>query len=350
MSKILVTGSAGFIGHHVVKQLCAEGHVVVGLDSLNEYYDVQLKYGRLRDQGFKVDDQIEFGQKLEATNDLSFVRMDLADQDAIFQLFEEEQFDYVINLAAQAGVRYSLEEPFAYVSSNLNGFMNILEACRKISVKHLIFASSSSVYGMNENVPFKESHVTDHPISLYAATKKSNELLAHSYAHLYGFPVTGLRFFTVYGPWGRPDMAIFLFTKAILNDQPIKVFNEGKMQRDFTYVEDVAQGVLSVLEEKAKADDNFDTKAPKSSISKAPFRIYNIGNSQPVNLLDFITALEQAIGKEAKKDFLPLQAGDVVTTFADTTELSRAVDYSPSTPLSEGVSAFVDWYRSYYNE
>ncbi len=349
MSKILVTGSAGFIGHHVVKQLSAQGHEVLGLDSLNEYYDVQLKYGRLRDQGFELKTELDFGERINVGR-LSFVRMDLADQAAIFELFEKEQFDYVINLAAQAGVRYSLEEPFAYVSSNLNGFMNILEACRKIKVKHLIFASSSSVYGMNENIPFKESHVTDHPISLYAATKKSNELLAHSYAHLYGFPATGLRFFTVYGPWGRPDMAIFLFTKAILNDQPIKVFNEGNMQRDFTYVEDVARGVLSVLEEKASGDVNFDSKAPKSATSKAAFRIYNIGNSQPVKLLDFIEALEQALGKEAKKDFLPLQAGDVVTTFADTSELNRAVGYRPSTSLEDGVRSFVDWYRSYYNE
>jgi len=349
MPKVLVTGSAGFIGHHVVKLLSLEGYDILGLDSLNEYYDVELKYGRLRDQGFDVD-SIEYDQEITASSGHRFVRLDLADQQKVLYLFQKEQFDFVVNLAAQAGVRYSLEEPFAYVSSNLNGFMNILEGCRKIKLKHLVFASSSSVYGLNENIPFKESHVTDHPISLYAATKKSNELLAHSYAHLYGFPVTGLRFFTVYGPWGRPDMAIFLFTKAIMNEKPIKVFNQGNMERDFTYVEDVAKGVLESITQKATPSEEFAGDNPQSSISTAPFRIYNIGNSQPVKLLTFIEAIEQAIGKKAIKEFLPLQAGDVVTTFADTSELNKAIGYKPSTPLKEGVKKFVDWYRAYYNE
>jgi UDP-glucuronate 4-epimerase len=349
MSKILITGAAGFIGHHVVKQLLATNHEILGLDSLNEYYDVDLKYGRLRDQGFNVE-QLDFGQEISASKQLRFIRLDLANQQAIMELFLKEKFDYVINLAAQAGVRYSLEEPFAYVSSNLNGFMNILEACRRIQVKHLVFASSSSVYGMNTNIPFLESHVTDHPISLYAATKKSNELLAHSYAHLYGIPITGLRFFTVYGPWGRPDMAIFLFTKAILESKAIKVFNEGKMERDFTYVEDVARGVLASLEKRPNGNAAFDPQRPMSADSSAPLKVYNIGNSQPVNLLHFIEALEKAIGKTAKKEFLPLQAGDVVSTFADTSELNRAVGYKPSTKLEDGVKAFVDWYRGYYNE
>jgi len=349
MAKILVTGSAGFIGHHVLKMLHQEGHEVLGLDSLNEYYDVNLKLGRLNDQGFNVS-EIEYGKKIHSADGLSFIKLDLADRPKILSLFESERFEYVVNLAAQAGVRYSIEEPFAYVSSNLDGFMNILEACRQIKVKHLVFASSSSVYGMNEAIPFKETHVTDHPISLYAATKKSNELLAHSYAHLYNIPMTGLRFFTVYGPWGRPDMAIFLFTKAILKGEAIKVFNEGKMERDFTYVEDVASGVLKSLFTPARPEPDFDSKNPKTSISTAPYRIYNIGNSKPVNLLSFIDALEEALGRTAKKDFLPLQAGDVVSTFADTSKLEEWIAYKPSKDLSEGVKAFVSWYKSYYNE
>ncbi len=332
--KTLVTGAAGFIGFHLASRLLAKGCEVVGLDSLNDYYDPALKEARL--------------SRLLPLQGFRFVKADLADRANTAEIFAREKFDRVAHLAAQAGVRYSLKNPHAYVDANLVGFVNVLEGCRNSGVSHLVFASSSSVYGMNVNRPFSVHHNVDHPVSLYAATKKSNELLAHSYAHLYRLPVTGLRFFTVYGPWGRPDMALFLFTKAILSGEPISVFNEGRMERDFTYIDDIVEGVVRVLDRIPAPDPAFDTAHTDPGISSAPYRLYNIGNNNPVSLLDFISVIEDALGKKAVKKLLPMQPGDVAATCADIDDLARDVGFSPSTPLSEGVGRFVAWYKEHY--
>ena len=332
--KVLVTGAAGFIGMHVCQLLLARGDEVVGVDNLNDYYDVALKEARLA--------------RLAPDPRFRFARMDIADREGIAGLFAQERPQRVVNLAAQAGVRHSLQNPHAYVDSNLVGFVNILEGCRHNGVEHFVYASSSSIYGGNERLPFSEHDNVDHPVSLYAATKKANELMAHTYSHLFALPATGLRFFTVYGPWGRPDMALFLFAKAILDDRPIDVFNHGRMRRDFTYIDDVAEGVIRVLDRPPQADPAFDKRAPDPATSWAPYRVFNIGNHQPVELMAYIEALEQALGKTAQKNFLPLQDGDVPATHADTAELERATGFSPATPVAEGVRHFVDWYRSYH--
>lgn len=332
--KILVTGAAGFIGMHTSERLLARGDEVIGLDNLNDYYDPRLKEDRLA--------------RLAPHANFRFVKLDVADRAGMARLFAEEGFDRVIHLAAQAGVRYSLQNPHAYVDSNLVGFMNILEGCRHGQVGHLVYASSSSVYGGNTLMPFSEHHSVDHPVSLYAATKKANELMAHTYSHLYGLPTTGLRFFTVYGPWGRPDMALFLFTRAILEGRPIDVFNHGRMRRDFTYIDDIVEGVLRTLDRVAEADPGFDADRPDPGRSNAPYRVFNIGNHQPVELMAFIEAIEEALGRKAKKNFLPLQDGDVPATYADTTELNAWTGFAPATPVAEGVRRFVAWYRAYY--
>jgi len=334
--KVLVTGCAGFIGMHAAERLLARGDEVVGVDNLNDYYDVALKQARLA--------------RLEAAARFRFERLDIADAPALARLFAQERFDGVVHLAAQAGVRHSLRNPLSYAQSNLVGFVNVLEGCRHGGVGHLVYASSSSVYGGNRRMPFSEHDAVDHPVSLYAATKKSNELMAHAYSHLFGLPATGLRFFTVYGPWGRPDMALFLFTRAILEGRPIDVFNHGRMQRDFTYIDDIVDGVLRVLDRPAAPDPGFDPLRPDAATASAPFRIYNIGNHQPVGLLDYIEALERALGRKAEKNFLPMQAGDVEATYADIGDLAAAVGFAPRMPLAEGVAAFVDWYQSYYKE
>lgn len=334
MAKILVTGAAGFIGFHLSKRLLERGDQVIGLDNLNDYYDVTLKEARLT--------------QLKGRDNFQFVRLDLADREGMAALFAEQRFDRVVNLAAQAGVRYSLINPHAYVDSNLTGFMNILEGCRHNEVEHLVYASSSSVYGANTNMPFSIHDNVDHPVSLYAASKKANELMAHTYAHLYRLPVTGLRFFTVYGPWGRPDMALFLFTKAILSGKPIDVFNYGKMRRDFTYVDDIVEGVMRTLDNTATANPDWDGAQPDPGTSSAPSRLYNIGNNNPVELMDLIGTLEQALGQKAEKNLLPIQPGDVPATYADVDDLMRDVGFKPATPIAEGVQRFVSWYRDYY--
>jgi len=334
MSKILVTGAAGFIGSHLSLRLLDRGDEVVGLDNLNDYYEVSLKEARLA--------------RLTGKQGFKFVKMSLEDKDDVGRLFADEKFDKVVNLAAQAGVRYSLENPHAYIESNIVGFTNILEGCRHNKVKHLAYASSSSVYGANETMPFSVHDNVDHPLSLYAASKKANELMAHTYSHLYDLPTTGLRFFTVYGPWGRPDMALFLFTKAILEGKPIDVFNHGKMRRDFTYVDDIVEGVIRILDKTAEANLEWDGMSPDPATSKAPWRIYNIGNSSPVELMDYIKAIEKALGMEAEKNFMPLQAGDVPATSADVQALMDDVGFKPDTPVEVGVKKFVDWYRGYY--
>ncbi len=334
MSTVLVTGAAGFIGFHLTQRLLDRGDKVVGLDNLNDYYDVNLKLDRLR--------------QLEGREGFRFVRASLADRPALEALFAGERFDVVVNLAAQAGVRYSLQNPHAYVDSNLVGFMNILEGCRHHGVKHLVYASSSSVYGANTAMPFSVHHNVDHPVSLYAATKKANELMAHTYSSLYGLPTTGLRFFTVYGPWGRPDMALFLFTKAILEGRPIDVYNHGKMQRDFTFIDDIVEGVMRVMDRTPEPNHSWSGDRPDPGTSYAPYRIYNIGNNSPVELLTFIETIEKCIGKTAEKNFLPLQAGDVPATYADVDDLMKDVGFKPATPIGEGVRRFVEWYRNYY--
>jgi UDP-glucuronate 4-epimerase len=332
--KILVTGAAGFIGMHVSERLLARGDEVIGLDNLNDYYDPSLKESRL--------------ERLRPSERFRFVRLDVADRLTMARLFDEEKFDRVVHLAAQAGVRYSLKNPHAYVDSNLVGFVNILEGCRHNRVEHLVYASSSSVYGGNTKMPFSEHDSVDHPVSLYAATKKANELMAHTYSHLYGLPTTGLRFFTVYGPWGRPDMALFLFVKAILEDRPIDVFNHGRMRRDFTYIDDIAEGVIRVLDRKAEPDAAFDPLCPDPGRSHAPYRVFNIGNHDPVDLMDFIEAIEEALGRKARKNFLPIQDGDVPATYADVSELDAWTDFKPATSVRDGVGRFVAWYRAYY--
>ncbi|RLB10056.1 MAG: capsular biosynthesis protein CpsI [Deltaproteobacteria bacterium] len=335
MMKVLVTGAAGFIGFHVSKSLLDRGDDVVGLDNLNDYYDVDLKKARLR--------------ILEDYENFKFVKCDLADRATMEKLFGSENFERVINLAAQAGVRYSLKNPHSYIDSNVVGFLNILEGCRHNKVEHLVYASSSSVYGANTKMPFSVHHNVDHPISLYAASKKANELMAHTYSHLYGLPTTGLRFFTVYGPWGRPDMALFLFTKAILAGEPIKVFNFGNMERDFTYIDDIVLGVVRVTDRIPAGNPEWSGDDPDPGSSYAPYRLYNIGNNQPVQLMKYIEVLEKTLGKEAKKEFLPMQPGDVPKTYADVDDLIADVGFKPSTPIEEGVERFVKWYREYYN-
>lgn len=339
--KILVTGAAGFIGFHTVAKLMEQNHQVVGLDNINDYYDVGLKYARLKKLGIDSSQAEKFNHISESTTyatNFKFVRMNLEDRDALPNLFKTQKFDVVCNLAAQAGVRYSLDNPEAYIDSNIVGFLNILECCRHHNVRHLVYASSSSVYGLNKKVPFETSDNVDHPISLYAATKKSNELMAHTYSHLYGFLTTGLRFFTVYGPWGRPDMAMFLFTEAMVKGEPIKVFNNGDMQRDFTYIDDIVKGVVRIIEDRAEHED----------VKTIPYKLYNIGNSKPVKLMDFIEALEDSLGIKAVKKMLPMQPGDVTKTWASVENLSKDYGYHPNTPIREGVGKFVRWYKSYY--
>ncbi len=336
--KVLVTGAAGFIGMHVAERLMARGDEVVGTDNLNDYYDPQLKRDRLA----------LLAARPEASR-FRFEAIDLADGPAMDALFARERFDRVVNLAAQAGVRYSLQNPQAYAQSNLVGFVNVLEGCRHHGVQHLVYASSSSVYGGNVKMPFAESDPVDHPVSLYAATKKANELMAHTYSHLYAMPTTGLRFFTVYGPWGRPDMAPMLFAKAILAGEPIKVFNHGQMRRDFTYIDDIVDGVVATLDRIPAPDDAFDREHPTSASSWSPYRVFNIGHSEPVALMDFIAALEQALGVDAIKDFQPIQPGDVVATFADTARLEAWTGVHPSTSVKDGVARFVAWYRGYFD-
>jgi len=330
--KVLITGVAGFIGFHLASRFLRENIEVIGIDNLNDYYSVQLKKDRLA----------------QLKGKFTFYHLDLADDNSLEELFKKESPEYVINLAAQAGVRYSILNPKAYVQSNLVGFANVLECCRHYQVKHLIFASSSSVYGLNTKMPFSVHDNVDHPISLYAASKKANELMAHTYSYLYQLPCTGLRFFTVYGPWGRPDMALFLFTKAILEGKPIKVFNHGEMERDFTYIDDIVEGVYRLTSHLPKPNPQWSGDNPDPGSSPAPYRIYNIGNNNPVKLMTFIQAIEKALGKEAKKEFLPLQLGDVPKTYADIDDLVKAVGFAPSTPIEQGIARFIDWYKTYY--
>ncbi|WP_068636855.1 NAD-dependent epimerase [Thauera butanivorans] len=332
--RVLVTGAAGFIGMHASLRLLERGDEVVGLDNLNDYYDPTLKEARLA--------------RLTPHAGFRFVKMDVADRAGMERLFAEERFDRVIHLAAQAGVRYSLQNPHAYIDSNVVGFMNILEGCRHARVRHLVYASSSSVYGGNTRMPFSEADSVDHPVSIYAATKKANELMAHTYSHLYGLPTTGLRFFTVYGPWGRPDMALFLFTKAILEGRPIDVFNHGRMKRDFTFVDDIVEGVIRTLDRTAEPDPAFDSDAPHPGRGKAPFRVFNIGNNNPVELMAFVEAIEEALGTTAQKNFMPLQDGDVPATYADTDALNEWTGFAPATSVKDGVGRFVAWYRDYH--
>ncbi len=332
--KVLVTGAAGFIGMHVSQILLARGDQVVGLDNLNDYYDPQLKHDRLA--------------RLTGKPGFEFVKLDVADRAGMEALFKQHQFDRVVHLAAQAGVRYSLVNPHAYIESNISGFTNILEGCRHNGVAHLVYASSSSVYGGNTRMPFSEHHGVDHPVSLYAATKKANELMAHTYSHLFGLPTTGLRFFTVYGPWGRPDMALFLFTKAILEGRPIDVFNHGKMVRDFTYIDDIAEGVVRTLDRVATPDAAYDPVLADPARSNAPYRVFNIGNHNPTPLMAFIEAIEKAVGKTAEKNFMPLQDGDVPATHADVEELAAWTDFRPAMPVEQGIERFVAWYREYF--
>lgn len=331
---ILVTGAAGFIGANVCSRLLSNGNSVVGLDNLNDYYDVALKEARL--------------EPLIQNDDFHFLKIDISDSLAIAKLFEEQRFDRVIHLAAQAGVRYSLTNPLSYAQSNLLGHLNILEGCRHTKVKHLVYASSSSVYGLNGKTPFSTSDSVDHPISLYAATKKSNELMTHSYSHLYGIPTTGLRFFTVYGPWGRPDMALFKFTKNILAGEPIDIYNNGEMQRDFTYIDDIVEGIIRISDVIPQVNNEWTVETGSPATSSAPYRVYNLGNGSPVKLMDYITSLEKSLGIEAIKNFMPMQPGDVYRTYADTQDLFAATGYKPKVGVDEGVKAFVDWYRDFY--
>jgi len=334
--KIFVTGSAGFIGFHLCKRLLDDGHDVLGVDDLNAYYDVNLKKARL--------------SILKPYDRFKFKLLDIADRESMTSVFAENHFDRVVNLAAQAGVRYSLENPYAYINANVSGFMNILEGCRHCGVPHLIYASSSSVYGLNTLMPFSVHHNVDHPVSLYAATKKSNELMAHTYSYLYGLPVTGLRFFTVYGPWGRPDMALFLFTRAILADEPIKVFNHGNQSRDFTYIDDIIEGVVNIMDRIPSGNPQWNSDRPDPGTSKVAYRLYNIGNNQPVPLMEFIETIEDVLGKKAKKEFLPMQPGDVPSTFADVQDLESDIGFKPNTPIKKGIEKFMEWYLDYYGK
>jgi UDP-glucuronate 4-epimerase len=348
--KILITGTAGFIGFHLARRLLERGDEVVGLDNINDYYDVNLKYSRLEETGI---DRVSAGSgeivQSSRFDRYRFIQMDLENREGIYKLFEQEKFDRVCHLAAQAGVRYSLTNPHAYIESNISGFINILEACRHNKVRHLAYASSSSVYGLNESMPFSTADNVDHPVSLYAASKKSNELMAHTYSHLYGLPTTGLRFFTVYGPWGRPDMALFIFTRAILEGKPIDVFNQGNMQRDFTYIDDIVEGVIRVIDRPPAGNSSWSGADPDPSSSPAPYKIYNIGNNSPVKLIEFITAIEEATGKTSIRNLMPMQPGDVPVTWADVDDLVKETGYRPGTDIKEGVTNFVKWYREYYS-
>ena len=354
--KILVTGTAGFIGFHLAKRLLEIGDEVVGLDCINDYYDRRVKYGRLEQVGLNVEaikDEDLSSSKIVLHNsqlfpNYKFVKMNLENRANIQKLFAQEKFDKVMNLAAQAGVRYSIENPYAYIDSNIIGFINLLEASRYNNVKHFVYASSSSVYGLNEQMPFLTSSNVDHPMSFYAATKKSNELMAHTYSHLYDLPTTGLRFFTVYGPWGRPDMALFQFTKAALENKPINVFNNGDMLRDFTYIDDIVEGIVRVLDNIAKPNDKWNGKNPDLASSSAPYKIYNIGNNNPIPLMGFIKAIENSLGKKIKKNFMPLQAGDVPATYANVDNLIKDFDYKPNTTIQKGIDNFVKWFKEFY--
>lgn len=332
--KVLVTGAAGFIGFYVIQRLAAAGHQVVGIDNVNDYYDTNLKFSRIK----ILEDLAQF----------HFLKMDLADRSGIAELFKKEQFDRVIHLGAQAGVRYSIENPLAYADSNLIGHLNILEGCRQNDVEHLVYASSSSVYGLNGKTPFSTSDSVDHPISLYAATKKSNELMSHTYSHLYNIPTTGLRFFTVYGPWGRPDMAYFKFTKAILNGDPIDIYNNGELSRDFTYIDDIVEGIMRIFDVIPAKNDQWTVETGSPASSSAPYSVYNIGNGNPVKLMEFVDCFEKELGIEAVKNYMPMQLGDVYTTYADVKGLFEAVNYKPQTTVAEGVSHFIKWYKEYY--
>ena len=337
---ILITGAAGFIGFHITKRLLREGFEVVGMDNLSPYYDVRLKEARLKElEDFSKKQSVKF----------IFFKDDLENKNFLTELFRKYKFNKVVNLAAQAGVRYSIENPSSYINSNIVGFANLLEVCRRNDIENLIYASSSSVYGGNKRLPFSEEHNVDHPVSLYAASKKANELMAHSYSHLYGIPTTGLRFFTVYGPWGRPDMALFLFTKSILKGEPIQIFNKGEMIRDFTFIDDITESLFRVINKKASTDSNFNYLQPSPSSSWAPYKIFNIGNSNPINLMDFISTIEEIIGCKAKKEFLDMQPGDVTSTSADTELLENWVGFKPRTSVKEGIKKFIDWYRDFYN-
>jgi len=347
--KILITGSAGFIGFHLAQKLMKQNHQIVGLDNINNYYDVSLKHERLKEAGIDIE---KLAYNIPVTSqkhsNYTFYKLDLTDFEGLNALFETHQFDIVCNLAAQAGVRYSLEAPFSYIQSNVTGFSHILECCRHHQTQHLVYASSSSVYGLNEKIPYSTQDITSHPISLYAATKKSNEVMAHSYSHLYNIPTTGLRFFTVYGPWGRPDMAYFKFSDKITNGIPIDVYHNGEMSRDFTYIDDIVKGVEKILFKAPLGNKNWNPQAPNPSSAKAPYRLYNIGNNQPVNLLHFIETLENCLGQKATKNFLPLQPGDVINTWADVEDLVQDFDYQPNTSIEEGIQQFVVWYKKMY--
>ncbi|HOO73133.1 MAG TPA: NAD-dependent epimerase [Spirochaetota bacterium] len=349
--KVLVTGSAGFIGYHMVNHLISRGDEVVGLDNINDYYDVGLKYARLEDCGIDRD-AIEYNRMAASSGSKNyrFIKLDLEDRENLPALFKKERFDRVCHLGAQAGVRYSMTHPFKYIDSNIVGFMNILECCRNYPVEHLVYASSSSVYGLNKTYPFSVHDNVDHPVSLYAATKKSNELMAHCYSHIFAIPVSGLRFFTVYGPWGRPDMAYFSFTQAILQGKPINVFNNGDMWRDFTFVADIVQGITRVLDSVPAGDPSWNGEDPDPGRSSAPYRLYNIGNASPVKLLDFIRIIEDTLGRKAEINFMPMQPGDMYKTSADVSDLASEFDYHPGTPFEEGVRHFVDWFRDYYRK
>ena len=347
--KILVTGTAGFIGSFLALRLLERGDEVIGLDCINDYYDVKIKYGRLKNAGISQE-KISHNTLIQSEKypNYRFINLKLEDRENLFALFKNEKFDKVCNLAAQAGVRYSLVNPYAYIDSNIVGFVNILEACRHHNIKHLAYASSSSVYGLNEGMPFSTSDNVDHPISLYAASKKSNELMAHTYSYLFNLPTTGLRFFTVYGPWGRPDMALFLFTKAILEDKAIDVFNNGEMLRDFTYIDDIVEGVVRVIDNIPTPNPQWNGKNPDPHSSKAPYKIYNIGNNNPVKLMDFIEAIEKEVGKTAQKNMLPLQPGDVPATYANVNDLVSELNYKPNTSIQTGIKKFVKWYREFF--
>ena len=347
--KILITGTAGFIGFYLAQELLKRGDEVVGIDNINDYYDVDLKYGRLKETGIEKS-AIKYGEAVTSTKyeHYKFIKVNLDDRDGIEKIFKEENFDTVVNLAAQAGVRYSLENPHTYVDSNIVGFVNILEGCRQTEVSHLVFASSSSVYGLNEKMPFSTQDNVDHPISLYAASKKSNELMAHSYSHLYNIPTTGLRFFTVYGPWGRPDMAYFKFTKAILKGDSIDVYNNGQMSRDFTYIDDIIEGIVRIIDTSPSGNKKWSGEKPDPSSSQSPYQIYNIGNNNPVPLMDFIHAIENSLGMKAKMNMLPMQPGDVPATYADVTGLIRDIGYKPDMSVAEGIEKFVKWYKEFY--
>ena len=345
---ILVTGTAGFIGFHVTNRLLKDGHEVIGIDNLNTYYDVTLKHSRLAQVGINSS-VVQYNTSFAGVVGYTFYQLQLEDKNVLTHLFQQHKPDVVIHLAAQAGVRYSIINPDAYISSNIVVFNNILECCRHYNVKHLVYASSSSVYGLNDAVPFSTNQNVDHPISLYAASKKSNELMAHTYSYLFSLPTTGLRFFTVYGPWGRPDMALFIFTKAILEDKPIKVFNYGKMQRDFTFVDDIVEGIVRVMHHVPQSNTDWKQSNSDVSASSAPYKIYNIGNNAPVKLTKFIEAIENELGKKAIKELLPLQPGDVPATYADVSDLVRDVGYKPNTSVEEGVKNFINWYKKYYN-